>query len=180
MRTCAESFISLISDCVERVKICGSIRRRKPFPKDIDIVAESKVLTKIDVGWFGEKVVTTQVLLQERVGKIIEKGLARPRVKSDGKTMVGDSVAFLEYQKVPLDLYYCFSAKEWFGLVQMRTGSAGFNRMLATRALSMGLKFHGDGKGITDAQGRRVDDGLSEESIFHALRIPYKKPEERD
>ncbi len=173
----ANRFVQLVMDCSERIVVAGSIRRKRPFPKDIDIVAISKVVDASKPGWFAP-VKTRESLLHSRIDEFVKKGVAKPRVKVDGKTMVSEFVAFVEFEGLPLDLYYA-SEETWWGLVQMRTGSARFNTMLATRALGMGLKFHGDGHGIT-RNGVRLDDSLSEESIFKALNLKYLLPEERE
>jgi DNA polymerase/3'-5' exonuclease PolX len=179
MRSIAESFVELVVESTDNIQIVGSIRRMKPNPRDIDIVAISTTVSTTRQGWFGETQTLYQSLLHWRIKYLIEHGIAKARVKTDGKTMVGDLVAMLEFESVPLDVYYA-TPETWWGLVQMRTGSARFNSMLATRALSMGLKFHGDGKGITK-DGVRIDDGSSEESIFKALGITVPiRPEDRD
>lgn len=173
----AQRFLELVEPNSERIIVAGSIRRKRPWPRDIDIVAIPKFGEVEKDAWFAPIKVKTS-LLQARVDELIEKGVVKRRVKSDGKTMVGDLVAFIEFEAMPLDVYYS-TEETWWGLVQMRTGSARFNRMLATRALRMGLKYHGDGHGVT-RKGVRIDDGSSEDNIFKALDLKYLRPEDRD
>jgi DNA polymerase/3'-5' exonuclease PolX len=173
----AYRFLELVRDCASEIMICGSVRRKKPVVNDIDIVAISRIDNVIERGWF-DTFKVKRSFLHEKVAELILGKRAVARVKSDGKTMVGEFVALLEFDGMPLDLYYA-TKETWWGLVQMRTGSAAFNASIATRALSMGLKFHGDGNGVTK-NGIRVDDGQSEEGIFKALGMKYLPPEARD
>jgi len=92
--------------------------------------------------------------------------------------MVGEAVAFLKFEGVPVDVYYA-SIRTWWGLVQMRTGSAAFNARLATYAINLGMRYHADGNGVTK-NGVRIDDGMSETSIFKALGLIDVPPELRD
>jgi len=183
MRGLAERFIYMIEGRADRTMICGSIRRQKPEPKDIDIVAIPRYEKVSRETAFGFSMTATENLLKTGVDQMIVEGLAKPRIKIDGTTMVGDAVAFLEFEGVALDIYYA-TPETWWGLVQMRTGSAQFNARLATYALNLGLRYHGDGKGITKTDGHggdiRIDDGLSEESIMKAVGINYVPPEKRD
>src|SRR5436309_5603650 len=135
MEAIADQFLGLIEGSVEKAMICGSIRRRRPMPKDIDIVAIPKISAVAAPTAFGFTVRAMENFLHSRIDRIISEGLANARVKVDGTTMVGDSVAFLNFRDVALDVYYA-SPQTWWGLVQMRTGSASFNTRLATYAIN--------------------------------------------
>ena len=75
------------------------------------------------------------------------------------------------------DLY--LASEETFPmLLLVRTGSAAFNRDLATRAKQMGLHFSADGRGIL-RDGARVA-WRSEEEILAALGLPWIPPERRE
>lgn len=128
-------------------------------------------------GWFGPE---RKNVLEQRIQELILGGKITPRVRKDGRTMVGHGVAFVEFEGFPVDVYYA-REETWIGIVQVRTGSAAFNQHLATRALRMGLRLHADGMGITDADNaRRLDNGETEKSIFDALEMRYYTPEERE
>jgi DNA polymerase/3'-5' exonuclease PolX len=178
MEAIADQFVELIKDSVDRVQICGSIRRRRPMPKDIDIVAIPKISAVAAPTAFGFTIRAMENFLHSKIDRMISEDLLKPRVKSDGTTMIGNAVAFVTFQGVALDVYYA-SEQTFSGLVLMRTGSANHNTMLATLALKQGKKFHADGLGVTQ-DGKRLDDGQSEESIFRALEMPNIPPEQRD
>lgn len=167
----ADDFLKYIADSVERYEVCGSIRRRKPEVNDIDIV----VLSRERADWLGYDV----PILHKFVKELIKQGIVSPRLRSDGKTAVGEKLAELEFNSAAIDIYYA-TPDTWGGLIQMRTGSAEFNRMLASKALSLGLRYHADGNGIWNHDNsQRMDDG-TEPGIFAALGMRYYRPHERE
>ncbi len=178
MEHIAQDFCELIADSVERCLIVGSIRRKSPNPRDIDIVAIPMWLEEAkQETLFGNKMVVKKNLLSRKLDSLCKKGVISLREKSDGVTVSGQAVALFNYMDVPLDVYQA-SEQTWWGLVQMRTGPMELNVFLAKRALSLGLNYHGDGNGITK-KGIRVDLNQNEASIFEALNLNYIDPEVR-
>lgn len=174
-RALAGRFVGLIAPYAERILVVGSIRRGREQVHDVDLLAIPKFEKKKD--WFGGLVEVN--LLTTEVDRLIEAKVVEARKKKNGTTMVGKGVAFLEFEGYPVDLYYA-SEETWFGLMQIRTGSAAFNQSIASKALHDGRRLHADGYGVSDETGRRLDDGKSEESIFAALRMRYYRPDERE
>jgi len=110
----AEQFIHEIADYCEKIKIVGSIRRRKTDCRDIDLV----LLAKPEELWnFTFKL--------KRISKI----------KVDGK-----QVKRVLYKGQQIDLYFA-TPETWGALVLIRTGSAQHNIALSKRALNMGMKL---------------------------------------
>ncbi len=168
----AGRFVALIAPQTEKVLIVGSIRRKRPTVNDVDVA----VMSREEPDLFG----FPRPTLHRRIRDLIHEGAVKARVKKDGKTMVGEDIACIEFEGFPVDVYYA-KPHTWWGLVQVRTGSAEFNRMLATRALDRHMRYHGDGTGIWSGDElRRIDDGASEQSIFQALDLRYYEPEERE
>lgn len=178
-RAIAGRFVELIAPKCEQVLIVGSIRRKRPEVGDIDIVAIPRTAYDVEESWFTSERREVN-LLAERLNELVREGAIKPRVKKDGKTMVGERVAMLEYEGFPVDIYYA-TTETWGGLVLVRTGSVEHNIVLTRRAIEKGWKLHADGTGVWDARvgGKRVDDG-SEPGIFAVLDLPYRKPEDRE
>jgi len=110
----AEQFIHEIADYCEKIKIVGSIRRRKTDCRDIDLV----LLAKPEELWnFTFKL--------KRISKI----------KVDGK-----QVKRVLYKGQQIDLYFA-TPETWGALVLIRTGSAQHNIALSKRALNMEMKL---------------------------------------
>jgi len=145
----ASEVIGRLAPFCDRIEVAGSIRRRKPFPADIDIVLIPSDLWNL----------TAEI---KRLGPAI---------------MSGDKLKQVDYHGVQLDLYFATS-KTWATLLLIRTGSKENNIRLATLAKKRGWHLAANGDGLFDEEGRRVA-GDSEESIYEALRLPWQEPWQR-
>jgi len=114
----AEQFINEITDYCEQVKIVGSIRRRKPEVKDIDLV----LLVKPEHSW-------DFTLKLRRISKI----------SIDGK-----QVKRVVYKGEQIDLYLA-TPETWGTLILIRTGSAAHNIKLSMIARKKGWKLSHSG-----------------------------------
>lgn len=147
----ATELVEKLQPFAERIEVAGSIRRRQPHPKDIDIILIPK----------------NQGLLAMQLKQIFP-----------GKLGLGGKIIRGHYKAEQVDIYIA-ARSTWATLLLIRTGSARHNRMLATMAQRKGWHLHADGRGLFDALGNRVA-GNTEESIFETLGLPYKEPEERE
>lgn len=145
----AEEVKSKLAPFCANIEIAGSIRRKKPYVHDIDLVVIPN-----NQGQF--------IYAVQQLGKI---------------KMGGQKLIRCEMQTIGLDVYIA-TTDTWATLLLIRTGSARHNVILCTRARQMGMKLHADGSGLTK-NGDKVA-GDTEESIFEALGMKYKKPEERE
>lgn len=186
----AGRFIELIAPYCEKVLIVGSIRRKRPQVNDIDLVAISKVRVEEQPDWFTTKTVRIPELYI-RITDLIRAETVKVRTKKDGKVMVGDKIAMVEFEGFGVDIYYA-DWDTWGGLVLIRTGSVEHNIILTTKAGERGWKLHADGTGVWNTREdipenvqldklgfKRLDDG-TEEGIFKVLEVPYREPWERD
>ena len=110
----AEQFIQEIADYCEKIKIVGSIRRRKKECRDIDLV----LLAKPEQLWnFAFKL--------KRISKILVDGKQVKRVIYKGEQF---------------DLYFA-TPETWGALILIRTGSAQHNIKLSMIAQKKGMKL---------------------------------------
>lgn len=128
-------------DICIRMAIAGSIRRQRPMVHDIDIVVIPK----------------DQKVLEEKL-----RGL--------GWAGNGTKMMLFEYLCMPVEIYVA-EESNFYALLQMRTGSAEFNKSLAIRAKKL-WKMYRAGFGIYNESGEREDDG-TERGIFEALALPF-------
>jgi len=132
------------------IEIAGSIRRRRPWVNDIDIVLIP-----------GDAWNLHQEML--RLGQVRASGGKITRIMA-GRTQI--------------DIYIA-SEETWATLLLIRTGSAQNNIRLCSRAKEMGGHLHADGKGLFNKKGERIA-GDTEQSIYNALGLAYQQPWERD
>lgn len=145
-----EPYCKKAADGKVYIKVAGSIRRRRPRVKDIDIVLIPSDLWN---------------LRQE----IMKLGQVR---------MAGSKIMQVMMGSTQVDLYFA-QPETWATLLLIRTGSAQNNIRLASRAKEMGWHLAASGDGLFDNNGRRIA-GDTEESIFNALGLPFQPPERRE
>lgn len=152
----ADAIIVRLKPYCSRIEVAGSIRRKKRQVNDIDIVL----------------ITTDPWGLEAEIRKIRAASGAKTKPRADGA-----KIKTLHIQGQPVDLYIA-TEETWVTLLLIRTGSVEHNRRLCSIAKSMGWSLHADGSGLFDENNQRIA-GDTEESIFKALGVSYKKPEER-
>lgn len=145
----AKEIIAKLSPYCAQIQIAGSIRRRKPFPRDIDLVIVPSDRWNLD-------------------GELIKMGKYK---------MSGMKITRVEMDSIPLDIYFA-TEETWATLLLIRTGSAQNNIRLASLAKKRGWHLSASGAGLFNEKGERVA-GDSEESIYETLGLPYQEPWER-
>ena len=148
-RGIAQEVVKRLKPYCKRIEIAGSIRRKKHQVNDIDLV-----LIPNDLWNLHHEII--------RLGQVKMSGSKIMRI-SAGNTQV--------------DIYIA-DEDTWATLLLIRTGSAGNNIRLATRAKKRGWHLAANGDGLFDEKGQRIA-GDTEESIYQTLGLPYQEPEER-
>lgn len=155
----ATEIVDKLRPVCSRIEIAGSIRRKRPYVNDIDIV-----LILANQGAFLNAIRDLGVI-KSGAGKLI---------RLDMKNGVGVD-------------FYIATPETWATLLLIRTGSKDHNIKLCVQARRQGMILHADGRGLVRPkveEPRPKDDEPvkcdTEEDIFKALGLPYKKPEERN
>ncbi len=132
-----------------KIEVAGSIRRKSPFPRDIDLVLIATDRPRVDaiLMWFGSV------------------------------RMSGMKIARVQLKDISVDLYFA-DEKTWATLLLIRTGSKENNIRLCTLAKKRGWHLAASGDGLFNGNGERIA-GDSEESIYEALGLPYQQPWKR-
>ena len=139
----AGEIIQALQPHCQKIEVAGSIRRKKPYVHDIDIV-----LVPANQG-----------------ALLVALNALGSRVKE------GPAIMQRQYKGVMVDFYFA-TPETWYTLLLIRTGSKEHNIRLTTLAKRRGWHLHASGKGLTNEQGERLA-GESEESFFAALGIPF-------
>lgn len=149
----AEEVIKRLSPYCQRIEVVGSVRRKKPLVRDIDIVL----------------IPSDPWNLEQEI-----RALARPFApKLSGDKLKRFNIA----GGVQVDLYFA-SEQTWATLLLIRTGSKESNIRLASLAKKKGWHLAASGGGLFNEKGERIA-GDSEESIYNALCLPFQEPWER-
>lgn len=161
--TTAEHVVDVLAAYCDRIEIAGSLRRKRPFVGDIEIVA----LPTRQVNLLGDPIPGRTPLdaFLEASGVMFIKN--------------GQRYKQFAYGRYKIDLFLPASADHWGSVFFIRTGSHDFNMwVMNTRAAQAGVMFRG---GLLY---RRYNDELvptpEEADVFAALGLPVVPPEDRD
>ncbi len=155
----------LEADC-ERITIAGSIRRRKPYPGDIEILAIPKYVDGVD-------------RLDEEIKKLMAERLLGYRRNVRNSITYGPKNKLLVHlpSGIGVDIFSTDSECWWVSLV-VRTGGEWTNKRIATAAIRKGWHLQAYGHGFSTPQGDVVC--RSEEEVFRAVGLDYRQPWGRD
>ena len=172
----ADDLLRLLAPHCERIAVAGSIRRKKPHVKDIELLCASKVTSTADL--FG-RAVTNWYSLNKKLDALVADGtvLEKRAVKS-GRYSYGEQNKLLVHvpSGVPVDVFSS-SIKNWGMSLVVRTGPKEFNVRMMSRFRELGMRGHAYG-GVTDQKGNEIECP-DEETIFRLLGWPWMRPERR-
>jgi DNA polymerase (family 10) len=133
------------------IEIAGSIRRKKEFVHDLDIV-----------------------VIPSNEGQFIYALQSLGKIKMGGQKLIRCELP----SGFVLDIYIA-TPETWATLLLIRTGSKESNIRLCSLAKQKGMKLHADGSGLFKISTCERIAGDTEQSIFAALGLKYLRPEER-
>jgi len=162
----ASRLVERLEPYCERVAIAGSVRRKRPEVKDIEIVALPKLQQATNL--FGEAVKTYDLLDGvSGLGRFIKSG---PKYKQ---------IALPE--GINLDLFCVIPPAQWGYLFAIRTGPAEFSKRLVTARKFRGwLPSHAKPVDGVIMSGKRIIEMPEEQDLFGFCGLPFVKPEDRD
>jgi len=157
---------NMLAPVCQRIVVAGSIRRRKPQVRDIELLAIPKFVDGIDQ-------------LDKEIGRLIVEGVLGLRLNKRGHRAYGPKNKLLVHRASGIGLDV-FSTDEqcWYVSLVVRTGGKATNQRIATAALRKGWQFHAYGRGFTTPKGEWIC--LSEQEVFEAVGLPYVPPWERE
>lgn len=181
----ARNLVDLWSPYCERLEIAGSIRRGKPDPHDIELVAIPKVREEErQVDMFTKATVEID-LLSNALEDEKARGRVADRLDKNGRPAWGQKFKRLQYLRPghggwAVDLFAVTWPAQWGVIFAIRTGPWDFSRKVVTSQLQGGVM----------PVGMRVADGVlwrsnemldtpEEEDFFRHIGIPCWPPEER-
>lgn len=169
----ARCILDVLAPHCDRIEVAGSIRRGKPFVNDIEIVCIPKrETTPAPTDMFGEPIGPAKVVNTPAFAAAV-RVLATEVVKGD--PVSGRYVQFITANGVKVDLFMAVP-ENWGYIFLIRTGSADFSKMIATRWTQLGYK---------GVDGFLVRNGITcffreEAELFDALGMTTPPPHERE
>lgn len=164
--TIASELMSELAPYCDRIAIAGSIRRKKPEVKDIELVAIPTLPTNL----FGNVVDVGRTALD---CKLDDLGFPRTRDGQRYKQLMHPA-------GIKVDLFLVRPPAQWGVIHMIRTGPAEFSQWIVTRrrlggALPDYMRVRNGGVYI----GETLNPTPREEDFFFLLGIPLTEPENR-
>lgn len=194
----ADDVVALLRPYCDRIAVAGSIRRRKPLVKDIEIVAIPGMVRQ-PVDLFETEFSETDVL-HAACNRYLADSTFAQRLDVNGRPRWGKRTKLMLYQDVAVDLFTVLPPASWGVIYLIRSGPAEFNQRIVT-AKSIGgampnymlmrdgvLYRHIQGADLpVDKEARRNYPAgwlvevptPTEESFFDAIGMDWVDPEAR-
>lgn len=170
----AREFVERIAPACERAEIAGSIRRGKPGPKDIEIVAVPRITRERRQ----KDMFTAEDVETDELASLLNRMLAADEVAARGAW--GPLHKRLTWQGAPIDLCCVLPPASWGVIFALRTGPGDFNRRLVTSRTFGGAMdpFMQVAGGQLLRQGGVVDTP-TERHFFREIGVPHWLPANR-
>ena len=170
----AESLISDLNPYCERIEIGGSIRRKKPDVKDVELICIPKFA---EIG-------TGQTTLFGGETSITENRLFGQMAKQCSVLKMGEKYAQIEVfdehatgvrQYIKVDVFTA-TPETWGYIFLIRTGPAEFSKWVVTELKRRGYTLKDGAVWLEDSLGLVQCNTQSEHDVFRMLGIDYIEP----
>jgi DNA polymerase/3'-5' exonuclease PolX len=171
----AEEITTALHGGCHRLEIAGSLRRKKPYVGDVEIlyipIFEDR---KVNLLFWEET-----NLVDEAIGKLLQEGIIEKRSLANKRTVWGmyNKLAIHTRTGIPVD-FFRTSEATWFNYLVCRTGPASSNMRIASEALKRGWRWNPYSIGFSNQAGE-THQVLSEADVFEFVGLPYLPPEKR-
>lgn len=186
----AQDFVDVLSDSCERLQIAGSLRRRKPFVKDVEIVFVPRFQsTAAGAGQLRSDFFVAPAdpppinLAEKQIANLLEARLIRKRPNINGVCAWGakNKLAIHAPSGMPVDLFTA-TPENFFNYLVCRTGGEQNNIAIASAAQAKGWKWNPYGEGFSRPNGLslEVHPIASEREVYEFVGLQYLEPWRRE
>lgn len=164
---------------VERCKIAGSLRRRKPFVSDIEVLFIPKIVIN-QSSLFGDQPETVDLAHEELWKWVMEHYLERRRSVDGGLAAWGplNKLAIHVASGVPVD-FFTANESNWWNLLVCRTGSKASNLRITMAANKRGWTWQPYENGFRKIGSKERHVTTSEADVFNFVGLTHVAPEFR-
>lgn len=171
--------LDLLTPACERIEIAGSVRRRRPEVKDVELVAIARMEERPGADLWGSPEIVD--CLSERIAVLSD--VLRPRAvivhRQDGTEeishRVGSAYQALEYAGIPVDLFIVRPPADWGVIFALRTGPGDWNTKIVTDC----KRFFRSVAGGQVLHFGKVVPCPEERDFFEAIGQPWLDPWDR-
>lgn len=179
-RRVADELVVLLNPFYERIVVAGSIRRKKPYVGDIELLCVPKItVADVQVDMFTTETRKTDELDAFLTRSIENGSLFDKRLNKNGAVAgFGLKNKLLVHlpSGIPVDVFST-TIENWGMSLVVRTGPAEFNVEMMSAFRRQGREGHAYA-GVTDKDGTELQCP-DEETVFRILGRPYQDPEAR-
>lgn len=183
----AQEILRALDGSVARSAVAGSLRRRKAYVGDVEILYIPKMVSMPDQQSLLRELVDVN-MTEVTISDMERLGFLERRKNVKGAEMFGEKNKLMRHVKsgIPVDLFAA-TEENWFNYLVCRTGGADNNVAIASAAQRKGWKWNPYGPGFSREahQGAYGDVAAavhqvhSEEEVFKFAGLRYRPPCER-
>jgi DNA polymerase/3'-5' exonuclease PolX len=178
----ARKFVQFLKPHCQKLVVAGSLRRRKPFVSDIEILFVPKFERVLDpTDLFKERMIVTPAT-DRALDVLLELGVLDKRPNVDGVCAWGpkNKLGLHLGSGIAID-FFTATPENWFNYLVCRTGGADNNVRIAAAAKRIGWKWNPYDDGFSREHCGRVERHVvqSERGVFDFVGLEYLEPNER-
>lgn len=179
----AKELCDLMKPHCADLKVCGSLRRKRPTVGDVEIVYIPKFKPRVELrqAEFGAPAAPSEQinLTDELLLALVQSGMLKFRPTAAVAQVWGEKNKFAVHvaSGIPIDLFSA-TPENWWNYVVCRTGGSETNVRISEAARRRKLAWHPYKQGFTDRRGRWLKV-RSEKAVFAIAGLPWLEPWER-
>lgn len=185
VRPIAERLVAALASSCDRIEIAGSLRREKPYVRDIELVAAPLLEERASDDIWGTP--ETVDRLEGAIASALRAGYIAPREvethRSDGRietlTKMGSAFKALVFRGMPVDLFIVRAPATWGCIFALRTGPGDWNTRLVTDCKAIGRRVEGGQVQRWTGSSWAVVATPEEADFFAALGQSWVAPSDR-
>jgi DNA polymerase/3'-5' exonuclease PolX len=180
-RAVARDLLKVIGPSCQRLIFAGSLRRRKEFVSDIEILfIPSLEQAQGPPDLLGQRESVTINQTDRALDRLLQCGYLHKRENALGRHAWGhmNKLALHAETLIAVDLFTA-TEKNWFNYLVCRTGGEETNIRIAAAARAKGWKWNPYDEGFTSRSGIQKHPVTSERDVFGFVGIPYLEPWQR-
>jgi len=177
----AQAFLDLLSpySAPDRCMIVGSLRRRKQWVGDIEIVYVPR-FRLVTADLFKPSASKMENTADKVLDAMLGQGLIVKRPNCDGSPCWGDSNKYAVHRATGLAVDFFATTEDcWWNAVVTRTGGKQNNINISSAAIRLGWNYEACGRGFVSQRGLPYHQTTSERDVFDFVRLPYLEPHRR-